>query len=102
MARKWCLMDLVTDHATGKLRESSVWSNIGKAVMTWAFCFVVYKGGSNEGLWLAYGSIVVVHEAASRYLNQRQQALDGSAPATTTTSVTATQTTTAKDQKSNL
>ena len=95
--RRWCVMDLVTDHQTGKLRETSLWSNVGKLVMTWAFCYVVYKGGSSESLWLAYGSIVVVHEAASRFLNQRQQALDGSAPATTTTSVTATQTTTAKD-----
>ena len=99
MARKWCFMDLVTDHQTGKLRESSLWSNVGKAAMTWAFCFVVYKGGSNEWLWVAYGSIVVLHDAASRFFNQKQQVLDGG---TTTTSVTATQTTVAKDLKSNL
>lgn len=31
-ARRWCVMDLVTDHVTGKLRESYVWSNIGKGL----------------------------------------------------------------------
>jgi hypothetical protein len=73
-------MDLVTDHTTGKLRETSLWSNIGKAAMTWAFCYTIYKGGSNELLWVAYGSIVVVHEAAARFFNQRQQQMDKGAP----------------------
>ena len=29
-ARRWCVMDLVVDHKTGKLRESAVWSNVGQ------------------------------------------------------------------------
>ena len=97
-ARRWCVMDLVVDHQTGKLRETAVWSNIGKAAMTWAFVWVIYKGGTSESLWLAYGSIVVIHEAAARFFNQKQQAIDSNAQPMTTTSVTATQTTTAKDQ----
>jgi hypothetical protein len=31
MTRRWCLLDLVTDSTTGRLRETAVWSNIGKA-----------------------------------------------------------------------
>lgn len=74
--RLWCVMDLVVDHQTGKLRETAVWSNTGKAVMTWAFCYTIWTGHSSEWLWVAYGSIVVLHEATARYFNQRQQVLD--------------------------
>lgn len=73
---KWHYSDLVTDHKSGLLRETSVWSNIGKAAMTVAFLYVVYKGKSSQWLWLAYGGVVVAHESVSRVLNQKQQALD--------------------------
>ena len=75
-SRRWCFMDLVTDHQTGKLRETALWSNVGKLAMTWAFVFTVWKGGSSEWLWVAYGAIVVLHEASARFYNQRQQQLD--------------------------
>lgn len=97
MTRKWCVMDLVVDHRTGKLREAAVWSNVGKASMTWAFVYTVLGGHGSEWLWIAYGGLVVAHASVERVLNQKQQAIDSSAPSTTTTSVTATQTTTAKD-----
>jgi hypothetical protein len=74
----WKIRDLVTDHKTGKLRETALWSNVGKAAMKWAFIYTVYqqKANFNELLWLAYGSIVVAHELTSRYFNQKQQLLD--------------------------
>lgn len=77
-ARLWCFRDLFVDHQTGKLRETAVWSNVGKATMTWAFIYTVYsgKGTFSELLWVAYGSIVVAHELTSRYFNQKQQTLD--------------------------
>ena len=74
--RLWCFLDLVTDHKTGKLRETALWSNIGKAAMTWAFCFTIYRGGSSEWLWVSFGGIVVMHESAARFFNQRQQKID--------------------------
>ena len=74
--RRWCFMDLVTDHKTGKMRETAFWSNIGKGCMTVAFCWVIAKGGSSEWLWVAYGGIVVLHEATARVLNQRDRKLD--------------------------
>ena len=78
-ARRWCFTDLVTDARTGRLRETLMWSNVGKLVMTWAFVHVIWKGGSSEFLWLTYGSIVILHEAASRLINQRQQRIDAEA-----------------------
>jgi len=78
MTRRWCILDLVTDHQTGKLRETLVWSNIGKGAMTWAFCFTVLeqRAAFDELLWLAFGSIVVCHELGSRYFNQKQQLIN--------------------------
>ncbi len=69
-------MDLVTDARTGRLRETALWSNVGKAVMTWAFVYTIWKGGSSEFLWLTYGSIVILHEVAARVVGQRQQKID--------------------------
>jgi hypothetical protein len=74
--RRWCVMDLVTDATTGRLRETAVWSNIGKLSMTWAFCHTIVMGVTSEWLWLAYGGIVVAHEASARFFNQRQQAME--------------------------
>ena len=73
---KWKWSDLVVDHQTGRLRESSVWSNIGKAVMTWGFVYAVWKGNSSEWLWVAFGSVVVLSEVGARILNQKQQVLN--------------------------
>jgi drug/metabolite transporter superfamily protein YnfA len=76
VTRQWRITDLVVDHRTGKLRESAVWSNIGKASMTWAFVHTVASGHSSEWLWIAYGGIVVAHASVERVLGQRQQSLD--------------------------
>lgn len=69
-------MDLVTDATTGRLRETAVWSNVGKACMTWAFCHTIFKGSATEWLWIAYGGIVVAHEGMARFFNQRAQQLE--------------------------
>lgn len=79
-SRRWCVMDLVVDHKTGKLRESAVWSNVGKAAMTWAFIHTVMGGHGSEWLWIAYGGIVVAHASVERVLNQKQQTMDKEQP----------------------
>jgi len=68
----WSLKDLIVDHSTGKLRETALWSNIGKASMTWAFIYTILKGTGSEWLWLAYGGIVVAHESTARFFNQKE------------------------------
>ena len=71
--RKWCVMDLVTDHASGKLRESSVWSNVGKAVVTWMY--VEHVSADNfETMTLVLVGAVIGHEIVSRLTNAKQQA----------------------------
>jgi hypothetical protein len=74
--RRWCIMDLVTDATTGRLRETAVWSNVGKLSMTWAFCYTIIAGTASEWLWIAYGGIVVAHEASARFFNQRAQQME--------------------------
>ena len=72
----WHLRDLVTDERTGRLRETKLWSNIGKAVMTFAFVLVTVRGAGTEWLWLTYGGVVVLHELGARHYNQVQQKID--------------------------
>jgi hypothetical protein len=76
----WHLMDLLTDERTGRLRETKLWSNIGKAAMTFAFAVVTWRGAGTEWLWAMYGGVVVLHELGAKYLNQQQQKLDKEKP----------------------
>jgi hypothetical protein len=66
-------MDLLTDERTGRLRETKLWSNIGKAAMTFAFVVVTWRGAGTEYLWLTYGGVVVLHELGSKYLKQKEK-----------------------------
>jgi hypothetical protein len=77
---RWKLSDLVTDDKTGRLRETKLWSNIGKAAMTFAFVVVTWRGAGTEWLWLTYGGVVVLHELGSKALNQKQQQMDKEKP----------------------
>ena len=70
--RKWCVMDLVTDHQSGKLRESSVWSNAGKAAVLWAYVKLV-AAGNFEAMTLVIGAVLIGHEVGSRMMNMKQQ-----------------------------
>jgi hypothetical protein len=70
LASLWHIRDLVVDHKTGKLRETALWSNIGKTAMTWAFCWLTLKNQLTEWYVLAYGGIVVFHELGSRVISR--------------------------------
>lgn len=76
VTRKWHWRDLFTDDKTGRLRETKLWSNVGKATMTAAFGVAVWRGAGTEWLWMTYGGVVVLHELGAKYLNQRQQTMD--------------------------
>ena len=80
MSSQWHWRDLVTDHQTGKLRETALWANVGKAAMTFGFVLTVYRGSSSEWLWATYGGVVVMHELGARFFNQKQQTLDKAEP----------------------
>jgi hypothetical protein len=72
----WKWRDLFTDHKTGKLRETAIWSNIGKATLTYGLCHQIKTGTLTEWFVAAYGAVVIMHEVAARVLNQRQQGID--------------------------
>ena len=78
--KQWHLRDWVTDERTGRLRETKLWSNVGKAAMTFAFVRATWVGAGTEWLWLTFGSVVVLHELGAKYLGQRQQTLDKETP----------------------
>jgi hypothetical protein len=73
---EWHWHDLIVDHQTGRLRETAVWSNIGKLAMTGWFLHEVWTGTLTEWFVAAYGAVVIMHEVAARVLNQQQQKLD--------------------------
>jgi len=78
--RKWCVMDLITDHMTGKMRETLVWSNAFKASTLVAYSRFV--GPDNfELMTLTAGSLFLAHEGISRLMNHRQQKTQADAPA---------------------
>ena len=66
---EWHFRDLVTDHHTGKLRETLLWSNIGKSIAAWALIHNVLKGTDSEWLWLVIMCVLVFHELASRLIS---------------------------------
>lgn len=72
-ARKWQWSDLFVDRRTGVLRESLIWSNVGKLAMTWGFVYMTATGKATDWLWLAYGGVICGHELISRGLNIKQQ-----------------------------
>jgi len=73
--RKWCLMDMVTNHQTGKLRETAFFSVLGKFSVLWAY--IKYVTAQNyETMTAVMAGILIVHEVVKAYQNQQQQKLD--------------------------
>ena len=73
--RKWCVMDIVTDRTTGRLRESAVWSNIGKASIVWAYVTHV-NATTFETMTFVVGGLLLGHEIGARILNQRSEKME--------------------------
>ena len=64
-------MDLVTDPASGRLRETLLWSNLGKASALGWFSYACYKGTDTEVLWLIVMGVLTCHAAFSQFLTQK-------------------------------
>lgn len=70
--RRWCLTDLVTDHVTGKMRETAVFSVLTKAAVLWAY--VVNVGTGNFELMTSVVAVTLLgHEIGSRVMNLKTQ-----------------------------
>lgn len=85
----WHFRDLITDHQTGKLRETLVGSVAFKICALVAYCRFI-SGANFETVTLTTGSIFLAHEGFARFMNQRQQKIDSAAAPMTSTSTTAT------------
>lgn len=69
-------MDLVTDPINGRLAETKIWTNIGKALMCWALYHEAIAGRLTEPLLMWFGLLIFAHEAVSRFLTGRYAAAE--------------------------
>lgn len=62
---------LFVDQKSGMLSHTKFWSQIGYAVMCWAFVFVILEGKTaiDASLWLVFGSVVIGNRTAAKALN---------------------------------
>lgn len=82
---RWCLMDLVCDPVTGKLKETLLWSNLGKlSALIW-FSWKCYKGTDYSELWWCVMVVLTAHAAFSQLVMSRAGKLESSTTSTTTT-----------------
>ena len=69
--RRWCFRDLVTDPVSGKLRETLLYSNLGKlAALLW-FNWKCWKGTDSVELWLVVMGVLTCHAAFSQFVSSR-------------------------------
>lgn len=68
------ILDLITDHKTGKLSSSKVWLNIGCAALT--FC-LIRQAAITYDIILAYGGIVVGNNVAVLWIKGKINADTG-------------------------
>ena len=67
----WSVMDLVTDAATGRMSESKIWANAGKAIMCWALVHQTLNESLTEVLLMWFGLVVLGHELGARFLTNK-------------------------------
>jgi len=63
---------LFVDQKQGHVSHTKFWSNVGYAAMTWAFCWVVYKGHTDIDvmLWALFGAVVVGNRTIHKVMNK--------------------------------
>ena len=69
-APEWHIRDLFCDNH-GKLQETKIWSNVGKAIAAGALVWNVHKGTDTEMLWLVVMGVLTAHEAFTRWINSK-------------------------------
>ena len=86
-ARKWCFMDLVCDPVTGKIKETLLWSNLGKlSALVW-FSWKCYHDKDSEWMWWCVMLVLTAHAAFSQFVMSRA---GGTTTSTSTSSTTVT------------
>lgn len=94
--RRWCFMDLVTDPMTGKLKETLLWSNLGKlSALAW-FSWKCYHDTDYAELWWIVMVVLTAHAIFSQFIMTK---FNVPKDAVTTTTATAEVVTTSKVKK---
>ena len=68
MERKWCLTDLITNPATGKLSQTRVWANVAYTAATFVIVKTAIMGNLQSDLLFVYLLATTVHGGLSKYL----------------------------------
>lgn len=71
--RKWCFMDLVTDPTTGRLAESKLWSNGGKAGVLFFYCKFV-SATNFETMTLVMLGALIGHAVVATNMSIKREA----------------------------
>ena len=71
----WHIIDLVTNHQTGRLRETAFWSNICKLLASGAYIKYV-RAENYETMTAVLVGALIAHEVVKAQQNQNQQKLD--------------------------
>lgn len=68
---KFIFQFLFVDQKEGHISHTKFWSQIGYAIMCWAFVWAIYTGETKVGyeLWMVFGSVVIGNRAISKALN---------------------------------
>jgi len=61
-------MDMVTDPVSGRLRETLVFSVLGKTSALLWFSYECYLGHDSEWLWLIVMGVLTCHAAFSQFI----------------------------------
>lgn len=90
--RRWCFTDLVTDPYSGKLKETLLWSNLGKASALYWLSWKCFHNTDTIELWALVLMVLTAHAAFSQFVTGK---FGG---ASTTTTATAEVTTTKRKE----
>lgn len=71
--KKLRLADLVTDHDTGRLSHTRLWSNVAYAAATFLFVYSGVKGTLPSEVWFIYLGCVGGFTAYSKLLSLKYQ-----------------------------
>jgi uncharacterized membrane protein YjjP (DUF1212 family) len=71
---------LFVDQKQGHVSHTKFWSQVGYAVLCWAFCYTIIKGNKlDSDIWLFFGSVIL----GNRTILQITQMFKPGAPKTT-------------------
>lgn len=67
--RRWCFVDLITDPYSGKMKETLLWSNLGKLSALLWFSWKCYNDDDTIELWFVVMLVLTAHAAFSQVVS---------------------------------